>query len=72
MALSVVGAVVGEWVGATHGLGYLMLHFENRGETAGLFATVAVLTVMGITLFFLVGWVEARVIPWRRYAKENP
>jgi hypothetical protein len=27
---------------------------------------------MGITLFFLVGWVEARVIPWRRYAKENP
>ena len=72
MALSVVGAVVGEWVGATRGLGYLMLHFENRGETAGLFATVAVLTVMGIILFFLVGWVEALVIPWRRYAKENP
>jgi hypothetical protein len=35
-----------------------MLHFENRGETAGLFATVAVLTAMGIILFFLVGWVE--------------
>ena len=50
MALSVVGAVVGEWVGSTHGLGYLMLHFENRGETAGLFATVTVLTVMGIIL----------------------
>ena len=71
MALSVVGAVVGEWVGSTRGLGYLMLHFENRGETAGLFATVTVLTVMGIILYFLVGWAEARVIPWRRHAKED-
>ena len=71
MALSVVGAVVGEWVGATQGLGYLMLHFENRGETAGLFATVTVLTIMGIILFFLVGWAENAVISWRRYAKET-
>ncbi len=71
MALSVVGAVVGEWVGSTRGLGYLMLQFENRGETAGLFATVTVLTAMGIVLFFLVGWVEGAVIPWRRYAKET-
>jgi ABC-type nitrate/sulfonate/bicarbonate transport system permease component len=71
MALSVVGAVVGEWVGSTRGLGFLMLHFENRGETAGLFATVTVLTVMGIVLFFLVDWAEAWVIPWRRHAKEN-
>jgi ABC-type nitrate/sulfonate/bicarbonate transport system permease component len=71
MALSVVGAVVGEWVGSTHGLGYLMLQYENRGETSGLFATVAVLTAMGIVLFFLVGWVEQLVLPWRRYAKET-
>ena len=71
MALSVVGAVVGEWVGSTRGLGYLMLQYENRGETAGLFATVAVLTAMGIVLFFLVGWVEGRVLPWRRFAKET-
>lgn len=71
MALSVVGAVVGEWVGSTRGLGYLMLQFENRGETAGLFATVMVLTAMGIVLFFLVGWVENAVLPWRRFAKET-
>jgi ABC-type nitrate/sulfonate/bicarbonate transport system permease component len=71
MALSVVGAVVGEWVGSTRGLGYLMLHFENRGETAGLFATVTVLTVMGIALFFLVGWAENWAISWRRNAKET-
>jgi len=71
MALSVVGAVVGEWVGSTRGLGFLMLHYENRGETAGLFATVTVLAIMGIILFFLVGWVENWAISWRRYAKET-
>lgn len=71
MALSVVGAVVGEWVGSTRGLGYLMLQYENRGETAGLFATVAVLTAMGIALFFLVGFVEALVLPWKRHARET-
>jgi len=71
MALSVIGAVVGEWVGANHGLGYLMLHFENRGETTALFATVAVLTIIGIILFFLVGFVEDWAVSWRRYAKET-
>jgi ABC-type nitrate/sulfonate/bicarbonate transport system permease component len=71
MALSVVGAVVGEWVGSTGGLGYLMLQYENRGETAGLFATVGVLTAMGIALFFLVGWLEALVLPWKRHARET-
>ena len=71
IVFGVVGAVVGEWVGSTHGLGYLMLHFENRGETAGLFATVAVLTFMGIILFFLVGWAENWAISWTRYAKET-
>jgi ABC-type nitrate/sulfonate/bicarbonate transport system permease component len=71
MALSVVGAVVGEWVGSTRGLGYLMLQYENRGETAGLFATVAVLTLMGIVLFFLVGAIEGMVVPWRRHARET-
>lgn len=71
MALSVVGAVVGEWVGATRGLGYLMLQYENRGETAGLFATVAVLTAMGIALFFAVGWAERAALPWRRHARET-
>jgi len=71
MALSGVGAVVGEWVGSTRGLGFLMLHYENRAETAGLFATVTVLTIMGIILFFLVGWVENWAISWRRYAKET-
>ena len=63
MALSVIGAVFGEWVGASEGLGYLMLALNNQLAT-DLFAAVLVLSAMGIVLFFLVGLVERLVIPW--------
>ncbi len=64
MALAVVGAVFGEWVGSNAGLGYLMLAFNNQLATTDLFAAVIVLSAMGIALFFLVGGVERLVIPW--------
>jgi ABC-type nitrate/sulfonate/bicarbonate transport system permease component len=64
MALSVIGAVFGEWVGASEGLGYLMLALNNQLATTDLFAAVLVLSAMGIALFFLVGLVERLVIPW--------
>jgi ABC-type nitrate/sulfonate/bicarbonate transport system permease component len=64
MALSVIGAVFGEWVGSSEGLGYLMLALNNQLATIDLFAAVLVLSAMGIALFFLVGVVERLVIPW--------
>jgi ABC-type nitrate/sulfonate/bicarbonate transport system permease component len=64
MALSVIGAVFGEWVGSSEGLGYLMLALNNQLATVDLFAAVLVLSLMGIALFFLVGMVERLVIPW--------
>ncbi len=64
MALSVVGAIFGEWVGSSEGLGYLMLAFNNQLATADLFAAILVLSLMGIALFFLVGSVQRFVIPW--------
>jgi ABC-type nitrate/sulfonate/bicarbonate transport system permease component len=64
IALSVVGAVFGEWVGSSEGLGYLMLAFNNQLSTVKLFAAVFVLSVVGIALFFAVGILELMVIPW--------
>jgi ABC-type nitrate/sulfonate/bicarbonate transport system permease component len=64
MALSVIGAVFGEWVGSSEGLGYLMLALNNQLATVDMFAAVVVLSLMGIALFFLVGLVERLVIPW--------
>lgn len=70
MALAVVGAVFGEWVGSSSGLGYLMLAFNNQLATTDLFAAVIVLSTMGIALFFLVGGVERLVIPWHQDKKQ--
>jgi ABC-type nitrate/sulfonate/bicarbonate transport system permease component len=64
MALATIGAVFGEWVGSSEGLGYLMLALNNQLATTELFAAVLVLSAMGIALFFLVGLVERLVIPW--------
>jgi ABC-type nitrate/sulfonate/bicarbonate transport system permease component len=72
MALSVIGAVFGEWVGASEGLGYLMLALNNQLATTELFAAVLVLSVMGIALFFLVGLVERLVIPWHHESQRGP
>jgi ABC-type nitrate/sulfonate/bicarbonate transport system permease component len=65
MALSVLGAVFGEWVGSTKGLGFLMLNYNNKLNTPGLFAAVMVLSIIGIFLFFMVGVVERIAVPWK-------
>ena len=63
-ALAVIGAVFGEWVGASQGLGYLILVFNNQTDTAAMFAAVTVLAVIGIGLFALISLIERLVLPW--------
>jgi ABC-type nitrate/sulfonate/bicarbonate transport system permease component len=64
MAVSVIGAVIGEWVGSSRGLGYLMIRSKPQFLTERVFAAVVVLAVMGVTLFVLVGVIEKLAIPW--------
>lgn len=64
MAVSVIGAVIGEWVGSSQGLGYLMIRSKPQFLTERVFAAIVILSVMGIALFVLVGVIEKRAIPW--------
>ena len=64
IAVSVIGAVIGEWVGSSQGLGYLMIRSKPQFLTERVFAAIAILSLMGIALFLLVGLVERMVIPW--------
>jgi putative hydroxymethylpyrimidine transport system permease protein len=64
MAISVIGAVIGEWVGSSQGLGYLMIRSKPQFLTERVFAAIVVLSAMGVALFVLVGAVERFVIPW--------
>jgi NitT/TauT family transport system permease protein len=62
--LAVAGAVVGEFVGADKGLGYLLLVTNSNMETALMFATIVALTIIGLVFFYAVELLEALLIPW--------
>jgi NitT/TauT family transport system permease protein len=62
--LAIAGAVVGEFVGADQGLGYLLLVTNSNMETSLMFATLVALTIIGLTFFYIVEFVEALLIPW--------
>jgi NitT/TauT family transport system permease protein len=62
--LAVAGAVVGEFVGADKGLGYLLLVTNSNLETALMFATLFALTIIGLLFFYAVELLETLLIPW--------
>jgi ABC-type nitrate/sulfonate/bicarbonate transport system permease component len=64
ITFSVIGAVIGEWVGASAGLGYLMTYSQPLFLTARVFAAIGVLSAMGIGLFVLATLVERLALPW--------
>jgi NitT/TauT family transport system permease protein len=61
---TVVGAVVGEFVGADKGLGYLLLLSSGQMQTDIMFADVIILGLLGILMFWIVQWAERRLLPW--------
>ena len=64
ISVSVIAAVIGEWVGASAGLGYLITYSQPLFLTARVFAAIVVLSAMGISLFVLAGVVERMMLPW--------
>ncbi len=64
IVLSVIGAIVGEFVGARAGLGYLILQNNFNFNIAGTFAVLFVLSAIGITLHWIVNKVHSRVVFW--------
>lgn len=64
-AVAPIGAVIGEWVGSSAGLGYLMLHANARMQIDLLFAALFVLAAIGVTLFFAVDKALRAAMPWQ-------
>jgi len=62
--VSVVGATIGEWLGASEGLGYFSRRASNNLQADLLFASVFLLSLIGIAFFLLMQWIEKRSIPW--------
>jgi putative hydroxymethylpyrimidine transport system permease protein len=66
VAIAVIGAVFGEWVGADEGLGHLILVAQSQVLTDRVFAAVAVLSAFAVALFALLALLERRVAWWGR------
>ncbi|MQA72912.1 MAG: ABC transporter permease subunit [Solirubrobacterales bacterium] len=64
VTLAVIGAVIGEFVGATNGLGYLVLHSASQSNTELTWAALVCLGVVGVGLFGLVALAERLLVPW--------
>ncbi|MGH3505131.1 MAG: ABC transporter permease [Nocardioidaceae bacterium] len=62
--LAVVGAVVGEFVAANHGLGHLILTSTAQAQTALAFAALVALSILGMLLFAAVMLAERLLVPW--------
>jgi putative hydroxymethylpyrimidine transport system permease protein len=65
VSVATIGAVIGEWVGAQQGLGYLMIQANARLRVDMVFAAILWLSVMGLTLWIVVGILERKIIAWK-------
>lgn len=61
---AVIGAIVGEFIGADEGLGKVMMVANGELETALLFSGIALLSVIGVILFLIIDILERIVIRW--------
>lgn len=63
--LSVIGAAIGEWLGAQEGLGYFSRRMMTQLDGAGVFAPILLLSVAAMLLVAAVAAVERRAVAWR-------
>jgi ABC-type nitrate/sulfonate/bicarbonate transport system permease component len=68
---SVVGAVIGEWVGASRGLGIFMIRSSKNFLTDRVFAAIAVTSLLSILMFAVVMLLERSVLPWYYAQREE-
>jgi putative hydroxymethylpyrimidine transport system permease protein len=60
-----IGAIVGEWVGSSAGLGFVMLQANARVQTDVVFAALVILAAMALILRFAVASATAAMVPWQ-------
>lgn len=63
-AVSIIGAVIGEWLGGDAGLGIFGRRMASQVRAAPLFASVLLLSLAGLALFAAVSGIERRLLPW--------
>jgi NitT/TauT family transport system permease protein len=63
-ALAATAAVVAEFVASDKGLGYLLLQYNGQLDTPMVFATIVILSLIGLAVYYAVEVVERLAVPW--------
>ena len=64
VVMSMIGAIVGEFIGGNEGLGYLAVSMLQELQVPGLFAVIVFLTLIGLTLYTLIAQLRGWLTPW--------
>jgi len=71
-AVAPIGAVIGEWVGSSAGLGYLMLHANGRMQIDLMFAALFTLALLAVSLYFAIDAGLRYLMPWHTEMTSAP
>lgn len=63
--MSIIGAAIGEWLGAQSGLGYFSRRMLTQLDGAGVFAPIVLLSAVAMLLVAVIALLEKRVVRWR-------
>lgn len=66
IVLATIGAIVGEYLGGSQGLGYMAVATLNAFDVQRMFAVIVLLTVLGLILYFAVVLLRRYVTPWHQ------
>ncbi|MBP2326901.1 NitT/TauT family transport system permease protein [Kibdelosporangium banguiense] len=64
IVFAIIGTIVGEYLGGSEGLGYLVVRTLNDLDAPALFAVIILLSVLGLVLYFIVNGLKRFFIPW--------
>jgi NitT/TauT family transport system permease protein len=64
--LAVLGVIVGEFVGASAGIGYLIYALNFQLDIAGVFALILILSIFTLLVYQLIEWLEDRLVFWKQ------
>ncbi|WP_159501889.1 ABC transporter permease [Microbacterium sp. 18062] len=73
IVMAIIGTIVGEYLGGNEGLGYMVVTTLNALDSPALFAVIALLSALGLALYFIVASLKRFVIPWHEsvYGQRN-
>lgn len=66
IGLSVVGAIVGEFIGADQGLGYLIVRAGTNFQTTMLFGSLITVSLLGVASYGVIALLDRLLVPWQQ------